>query len=318
MVKNLIKKIKKYNTIIIHRHSRPDGDALGSQIGLKLSIQKTFPKKKVYAVGDINPRLSWIGDMDEISDDLYKDALVIICDTACSYMISDERYKLAKELYVIDHHTNKCDVEDENVIIDSTRAAVCELIAEILLTNKFVVDEEVAKALFTGLVTDSGRFQYSETSPKTLRIAADLLEKGFDSQSIYNKLYVETIEKRKLTAKFTDKFELTDQNVAYLMNTKEDLEKYGLSFNDCSRGMVSVMAGLEGINIWANFTYDETKDKVIGEFRSRGLSIVDIAKKWGGGGHDQACGATLDNFDVAREVLKDFDKRMEEFKNANN
>ena len=61
MVKDLIKRIKKYDTIIIHRHNRPDGDALSSQLGLKLAIQKTFPKKKVYAVGDINPRLAWIG-----------------------------------------------------------------------------------------------------------------------------------------------------------------------------------------------------------------------------------------------------------------
>lgn len=316
MVKDLIKKIKKYDTIIIHRHSRPDGDAIASQLGLKKSILKTYPKKHVYAVGDVNPRISWMGDMDEISDDIYKDALVIVCDTACSYMISDERYKTGKELYVIDHHTNKCDVEDNNVIIDSTRAAAAELIADILLRNHFVVDADVACTLYTGIVTDSGRFQYNETSPRTLRIAADLLETGFDPQEIYNELYVESLEKRKLTAKFTDKFELTEQNVAYLMNTKEDLEKYGLSFNDCSRGMVSVMAGLEGIQIWANFTYDAEKDKVIGEFRSRGFSIVDIAKKWGGGGHDQACGATLDSFDVAREVLKDFDERMVEVKNG--
>jgi phosphoesterase RecJ-like protein len=76
--------------------------------------------------------------------------------------------------------------------------------------------------------------------------------------------------------------------------------------------MVSVMAGIEGILIWANFTEDPESWKVIGEFRSRGFSIVDIAKKYGGGGHDQACGATLDDFDVAKKVLEDFDQRMVE------
>ncbi len=81
--------------------------------------------------------------------------------------------------------------------------------------------------------------------------------------------------------------------------------------------MVSVMAGIVGINIWANFTYDETKDKYIAEFRSRGLSIVDIAKKYGGGGHDQACGATLDNIDDCKKVLADFDLLMEEYNEKN-
>ena len=82
--------------------------------------------------------------------------------------------------------------------------------------------------------------------------------------------------------------------------------------------MVNVMAGIEGINIWANFTYDETKDVVVCEFRSRGLTIVDIAKKYGGGGHDQACGCSLPNFEMVQDVLADFDLRMEEFLNGTN
>ncbi|MCR5786673.1 MAG: bifunctional oligoribonuclease/PAP phosphatase NrnA [Acholeplasmatales bacterium] len=313
IIKDLIKKIKKYDTIIILRHNRPDGDALGTQLGLKKSIQKTFPNKKVYATGDLNPRLSFIGEMDEINDDVFENALVIICDVAVSYMQGDARYNKGKETFVIDHHTNKSDIVDDNhFICDSTCAACAELVSEILFDNRFVVDKDVALSLYTALVTDSGRFQYNETSPRTLRIAAKLLETGFDPQKIYSKLYVETIEKRKLTAEFTSRFKLTSKNVAYMFNTKETLEKYNISFNDCSRGMVSVMAGLEGILIWANFTEEPETGKVIAEFRSRGFSIVDIAKKYGGGGHDQACGATLESFEQALEVLKDFDQRMVE------
>ena len=312
MFKDLLKKIKKYDTIIIHRHNRPDGDALGSQIGLKEILKANFPKKNIYVVGDMNPRISFIGEMDEIDDSLYNDALVIICDVAVSYMISDERYKLAKEIYIVDHHTNKSDVEENNLLIDPTRSACAELLADFAFKMKLKVTKEAATALFTGIVTDSGRFQYSETSSRTLLIAAKLLDLGVNAQTLYDKLYVETLESKKLKATFTNKFEVTKDNVAYMFNTKEDLEKYNLSFNDCSRGMVAVMAGIEGINIWANFTYDETKDKVIGEFRSRGFSIVDIAKKYGGGGHDQACGATLDSFEVAKQVIEDFNERMRE------
>jgi len=312
-IKDLVKKIKKYDTIIIHRHSRPDGDAIGTQLGLKYALQNTYPNKKIYAVGDLNPRIEFMGSMDTISDDTYNGALAIICDTACDYMISDDRYKLADELFVIDHHTNPSNVvDDDHFIVDSTRAAAAELVAEILLNNKFKLNKEAAKALYTGIVTDSGRFQYNETSSRTLRIAADLLDYGFDPQAIYNKLYVETLDRRKLTATFTTRFKLTEQNVAYMFNTKADLDEYGISFNDCSRGMVGCMAGIENILIWANFTEDPSTGKVVCEFRSRGFSIVDIAKKYGGGGHDQACGATIDNFDVAKQVLADFDQRMVE------
>ena len=313
MIKDLIKAIKKYDTIIIHRHSRPDGDAIGTQLGLKYAIKNTFPKKNVYAVGDINPRISFMGEMDNIEDSTYEGALAIICDVAVEHMVSDTRYKLAKEVFCIDHHTNPSSVCDEaHFIVDSTRAACAEYVAEILIKNKFKLNALAAKALYTGIVTDSGRFQYNETTPRTLRIAADLLDYGFDPQKIYNKLYVDTLEKRKLSAEFTTRFKTTEQNVAYMFNTLDDLKKYNISFNDCSRGMVSTMAGIENILIWANFTQDPETGKVVCEFRSRGFSIVDIAKKYGGGGHDQACGATIENFDVAKEVLADFDRRMVE------
>lgn len=316
LYKKLLKDIKKYDTIIIHRHSRPDGDALGSAFGLAQALKDNFPNKMIYAVGDTNPRLDFIGNVDEISDEVYNGALVIICDVAVSHMISDDRYKLANKVWIIDHHKNVSDVEQNNLIIDSHAAAACEVIADMLFTLKLNVSKEAATYLFTGLVTDSGRFQYSDVSPKTLMIASFLLDRGVDAQSIYDKLYVETLESKNLKAKFTQKMKLTEKNVGYIFNTKEDLEELGLDFSTVSRGMVNVMSGIEGVNIWANFTYDASVDKVVCEFRSRGMSIVDIAKKYGGGGHDQACGATIDSFEIARDVLNDFDLRMEEYLNG--
>lgn len=318
MFKKLLKKIKEYDTIIIHRHSRPDGDALGSQIGLYLVLKDTFKNKKVLTVGDANPRLSFIGSTTGANDEDYKDALVIICDVAVSSMVSDDRYKLAKEIYIIDHHHNLSDIEDNNLLIDPTRASCAEIVADFVMDSKLKISKDAATALFTGIVTDSGRFQYSDTSAKTLYTAAKLLELGAKATSIYDKLYVETLESKKLKAIFTERMQTTEHNVAYLKNTKEDLEKYNIDFNTASRGMVAVMAGIEGINIWANFTFDEEKGKYIGEFRSRGFSIVDIAKKYGGGGHDQACGATMEDESQIELILNDFDKRMEKFINETN
>lgn len=78
------------------------------------------------------------------------------------------------------------------------------------------------------------------------------------------------------------------------------------------------MAGIDKINIWCNFTYDIENNVIIGEFRSRGLSIVDIAKDFGGGGHDQACGATLHSWEEVDQILECFDKRAKEFNDGRN
>ena len=104
MFKEVLQAITQYDVIIIHRHTKPDGDAMGSQIGLKGILQANFPHKSIYAVGEINERYAFIGDMDEIDDEIYKGALAIILDLSASNLVSDERYKLADKTIRIDHH----------------------------------------------------------------------------------------------------------------------------------------------------------------------------------------------------------------------
>lgn len=316
MFTQLLEKIKQYDTIIIHRHNRPDGDALGSQIGLYLALVDNFKNKKILTVGDSTPRLDFIGQVTGAEDEDYKNALAIICDVAVSSMVSDDRYKLAKEVFIIDHHKNLTDIAGATTMIDPHRAACAELIADFLISSGLTINDDAATALFTGIVTDSGRFQYPDTTAKTLEISAKLLAYGAKDQALYDRLYVESFESKRLKAEFTSRMKLTKNNVGYIVNTLDDLDKYNIDFNTCSRGMVNVMAGIEGVNIWANFTFDAEKQKYVGEFRSRGLSIVDIAKKYGGGGHDQACGATLEEESMIELILNDFDKRMEEFLNG--
>ena len=98
MIKNLFTKIKEYNTIIIHRHSRPDLDAIGSQRGLALTLKHAYPEKNIYVVGDVSKKYEFLTFMDEIEDSVYNDALVIITDVSVKNMVSDLRYELAKEV----------------------------------------------------------------------------------------------------------------------------------------------------------------------------------------------------------------------------
>lgn len=310
MEKKLFDKIKEYNTIIIHRHTRPDLDALGSQLGLALTLKDAYPSKEIYVVGDETQKYAFIGKMDDIEDDKYKDALVLICDVAVSYMVSDERYKLAKEVFVIDHHKNACDVT-ENHLCDTTRVAACEYIVYLLLKNGYTIPKSAATCFYGGIITDSGRFMYGERLDHTFEIASKLIGLGADSKYIYDNIYVETLEDRKKKNYFSNRFEI-QEGVAYLKNTHEVFEKFKCEFNDISRGMLSVMSGIAEIEIWLNFTYDISKDAIIGEFRSRSFGIVDIAKKYGGGGHLLACGATLKDWNEVDLVIQDFVNLLKE------
>lgn len=299
--------IRDYNVIIIHRHTRPDGDALGSQIGLKEAIKATFPNKEVYAVGDYSSRYSFIGELDEISDEKYNGALAILLDSSDSSLLSDERYKLATNTIKFDHHIFKEKYADYE-IIDNSFESCCGLLADFIFETNMKLTVRGAKALFAGMVTDSGRFRYDSTNSKTFYIASKLYEFGFDVNDIYNNLYVEDLEVVKLRAKFVMKFQLTDCNVAYIKTTKEEVKELGVDIFTISRGMVNTMSGIKGIDIWVNFTEDEDNNCIITEIRSSKYVVVDIATKYGGGGHPKACGCSIASFEVADQILNDLNE----------
>ena len=303
---NIYRKIKEYNTIIIHRHVKPDGDALGSQIGLKESLLATFPNKCIKVVGDMSERYSFIGEMDEVEDSLYENALVIVLDTGAERLISDERYKLGKYLIKIDHHLPQGEYGDL-AFVDTSRESCAGVVASFLLEKRFKINDKVATALFTGMVTDSGRFRYSSTSSTTYKVASELMKYNIDTESIYNKIYVDKLANVKLKAKLIDKFVVLESGVAYLINTKEDIKEYNVPIYDVSRGMVNIMAGIEEIKIWANFSEDENGD-IYCEIRSNGANINVVATKYGGGGHLQASGTTIYSFDTVKDIISDLEK----------
>ncbi len=308
MYQNIIDLIKKYEKIIIHRHKNPDGDAYGSQLGLKRIIELNFPEKEVYAVGDVNS-FNFLGDMDDIADEVYNGALVIIVDVCVTYLISDDRYKLADEVLVIDHHLNQPDFECIS-IVESDHIACAELVAGIFYDEGYEFDHIAANSFLTGIVTDSGRFLYPKTSARTLEIASFLMNEGADLSCIYDNLYTEELNFKKLKGYFINNFQITENNVAYMKNDKAVKDKFDVSTFTVSRAMVNQMSGIKGIDIWANFTEDEDGSVWV-ELRSKQKSIVHIARKYGGGGHALACGCSLKSLDEVEHVLKDLDSFLE-------
>lgn len=310
MLTKIYHKIKEYDTIIIHRHIKPDGDALGSQIGLKEAILATFPTKCVKVVGDTSERYSWIGSMDEVSDELYNGALVIVLDTGAEKLISDERYKLGSFLIKIDHHYPQGEYGDL-AYVETTRESCAGVIAKFLIEKRFKLNDVAASALFTGMVTDSGRFRYSSTTDKTFDSASFLMKYNPDINNIYLNLYTEDLNVILLKARLTCKIQVTEKNVAYMIHTKEDVKDYGLDIFSISRGMVNLMAGIKGIDIWVNFTED-LDGKILVELRSNGLNINTVAVKYGGGGHLQASGCCLESKEYVYNVLEDLNRIVEE------
>lgn len=311
MFTQLLEKIKEYRTIIIHRHSNPDGDALGSQIGLKHIIKENFPEKTVYAVGDMTQRYAFMEDavMDLIDDSVYKNALAIVLDTSAASLISDDRYKMAKATARMDHHIF-CEKICELELTDTSYESCCGLITEFVVATGLRLNPLAAKSLYTGMVTDSGRFRYDSTSSNTFRLAARLLEEKFDTNEIYAGLYADDFEHVKLRAQFILKIRFTDQNVGYIYTTLDELKSYGVSTFTISRGMVGTMGDLRGVDIWVNFT--ETEDGVLAELRSSKYNINPIAVKYGGGGHQKASGATLKSREEAMSMLEDLNNIIKE------
>lgn len=304
MFTKILERIKNYDTIILHRHFNPDGDAMGSQIGLKHLIKDNFPEKTVYTVGDDAGRYSFIADapMDEISDEIYAKSLAIVLDCGAPTLVSDDRYKTAAETIRFDHHMfveKFCDIE----AVDQSFESCAGLIAYFAKETGLKLSPKSAKALYTGMVTDSGRFRYDSTTSKTFSVASFLLEQDFKTSDIYANLYRDDLKMVRLRATFTLKAKFTEQNVGYIYTDYEEFKTYGVSSFTISRGMVNVMAEIKGVDIWVNFT--ETEDSVLCEVRSTKYNINQIAVKYGGGGHLLASGATLKNKEEATAFLND-------------
>jgi phosphoesterase RecJ-like protein len=310
MFEKILEEIRAHERIIIHRHNKPDGDALGSQIGLKYILEENFPEKEIYIVGDAPGYLSFMNgaDMDEIPDSYYQGSLAILLDSGSHHLISDNRYTLASRTCRIDHHIYSETFTDVEVI-DSTFESCCGMITEFARESGLQLTQDAARALFTGMVTDSGRFRYDCTNARTFRLASFLVEQGFDRNEIFRDLYSDDFASKKLKAAFVLKIQFTEKNIAYIYTTKEEFDALNTDIFTVSRGMVSTMADIKGVPIWVNFT--ETENGVLCEIRSGGdFNINPIAVKYGGGGHAKASGATVPDRESAMSMLRDLDNLL--------
>jgi len=312
MKEQILEQIKLYDTIILHRHVRPDPDAYGSQCGLATVIKASFPEKNVYVVGKEEESLNFLKRLDVIEDSVYEGALVIVCDTANQERVCDQRYVKGDKIIKIDHHPND-DAYGDIVWVDTSASSTSEMIYEFYLygiDKGLVLTDDAARLLYAGIVGDTGRFLYPSTTEKTFQYAGDLIKYDFSRSTLYNGLYDMDENIVHLQGYVLQNFEVTASGAAKMVIKKDMLEKYHAKASDASL-LVSTLGSVKGIKAWVFFIEEDEVIRV--RLRSKGPVINGLAKKYNGGGHPLASGASVYSWEEADRVMKDLDELCKVF-----
>ena len=317
IMEKIFEKIKEYDRIMLFRHVRNDGDCVGASKGLKGIIKCTWPEKEVYLIDtDTAAYLEFMGPEDEpVADELYETALGIVLDTASENRISNKKYTLCKELIKIDHHI-PLESYGDYIWVEEERSSCCEMIVAFYeaFRDQLKMDSETATHLYTGMVTDSGRFKYSGVSGNTMRAAGTLLDVGVDTDTLYARLYLEAYEYLKFKAQLYERMQITPNGVAYIYVDKAMQEEFNLTLEQAS-ACVGTMDSIRGVICWMVFIdNNDEQGSIRVRLRSRFATINEIAEKYHGGGHACASGATVYSQEEMQALLRDADAHIKEYK----
>lgn len=311
----ILNKIEEYQTIIIIRHVRPDGDCVGSALGLREILRASYPEKRILSVA--RPRSAFFDFLDpddaDVGVETYREALVIVVDTANRDRIDNDNYVHAPFLIKIDHHIPVEDYGHINYVREDMPATAL-IIADFYKTfkDKLKITTAAARALFTGVVTDTGRFKYPRVGAAILNLTAMLLECGFDMTEIYSYLYVKDKDDYKLQGYILRKFKTTPHGVAYFIITRRLLKKFALA-PDAASALINVLDSIKGHIVWIFFI--ENKEGVFRvRLRSRHVPINELAARYEGGGHAQAAGATVYNRRQIKKLVAEADELVRAYK----
>ena len=298
--------IKKYDTIVIARHVGPDPDALGSTIGLKEIIKKTFPNKKVFAVGCSAAKFKYLGILDKFTEDMYQNSLLIVTDTPDKGRVDSVDPAKFSFSIKIDHHPfieKYCDIE----WIDETSSSASQMIMELTFNSKLEITKNAAEKLYVGLVADTDRFLFSYTTPRTFDLVSRLIkETKLDFTELYKNLYIRPFREIRFQGYLQDNLQVTKHGFGYIKITEDILEKYNVDAATAGN-MVNNFGFIDEILSWAIFSEDRNNNIIRGSIRSRGPIINETASHFGGGGHIFASGVRLKTFDDCDMLIEELD-----------
>lgn len=306
--KEVLNMINQYDDIIIYRHVRPDPDAYGAQLGLKEIIRKIFPNKRVSALGTDEASLSFLGRMDEA--EAGKVALYIVMDTANAERI-DGHIPDGARVIKIDHHPDLDPFGDINLVETavSSTSELLYLIANMWGYENDYINDEAAKLLYMGIVGDTGRFLFDNTTSLTHFVASELKKYDFNATGLIQEMQKTSLESFRFKGHLISNFTLRPSGLLHTFISREDLEKFGVSANEASLS-VNLYRDLDEVDVW--FMAIEEEDEIRVRLRSKSTVINDVARDFGGGGHPLASGVKLDHKDEIDTLIRALEEKMKE------
>lgn len=307
ITKKIADKIKEYDKIFLHRHINPDGDAYGVQFGLKHLILENFPEKQVFVVGENLLDLDYIGKCDKVFKEDYKNSLVIIGDCANKERIDGEFWNEADYVIKIDHHPSFQGSNYANLEwIDDICPSASEMVAKLAIDNNWKINKNAARVIFHGMVTDTGRFLYSNLKADTFYIVARLFETKFDYRQLYSSLYKRTLRTIDFEKYILNNFQVSKNGLAFLKNTPNELKYFNIT-QEKANSFVNILSNIEGIYVWLFASQNEDDEFIKISIRSSKIKINYLASKYGGGGHNLASGVKVKNWTEVDNIINDLD-----------
>jgi len=313
MYKQVFKTIKKHDNIVIVRHVGVDPDAMASQIALKEAIKYTFPEKKVFALGSGTTKFNYIGKLDKYTDvEGLNNILLIVLDTPDEKRVDKGEFNEYTYSIKIDHHPfieKFCDIE----IIDDKKSSASEMVFELIENTKLEMNKEIAETIYYGIIADTNRFLFNNSTNKTFKNVAIMLEKyNIDIVKCYQKLYRRQFNEIELFGYMASNMKITENGVGFVKVGTEVLNKYKLD-SASSGNLINEFNNIDELLVWLSATEDIKNSCIRISIRSRGPEINKVAEKYNGGGHKLASGARLSSFEDVDLLIKDLDKACKKY-----
>lgn len=307
-IKLLFEKINEYEDIFVFSHTDGDGDSNGSLFAMTNFLKLNFKDKNIVAIGS-----TWRSKLSDFFPSKSKgtkksDFLAIVVDTANQPRIDDPKniINLAKYVIKIDHHPEDDKYGDLQIVNDKS-SSTCEMLYNIFTSKKeYEIDKDISRFLFIGILTDTGRFRYDNTSSSTFLTLSKLFEYDLQTNSIYNTMLSQTINEVKFRAYIQSNSKVKG-DLIYFILPKGKEKKFDLNNNQIS-GYVYSLGNIEGITKWMYASYSNKKKLWKISIRSNDKAINGIASNFGGGGHDKASGAAVQKKSELKKLIKQLEE----------
>ena len=307
----IYEKIKEYDNIVIARHVRVDPDAMASEMALKKSILLTFPEKEVYAIGNGTVRFSYMGKLDKSFVFTNADKiLLIVLDTPDKKRVDMPELDRYDYSIKIDHHPfieSFCDIE----LINDKKSSASEMVCDLINNTDLLMDKDIAEILFCGMVSDTNRFLFNNTTDETFDSVSSLIKNyNIDISKCYQNLYKRPLMEIKLFGFMIDNILISPHYVGCCKIEDEVINKYQvdtLSIGDLINEFNNELL------VWLTAVEDKKNGVIRISIRSRGPEINKVAEKYNGGGHKLAAGARVSSFLEVDKLVEDLDILCKEY-----